>query len=1335
MTRRLSRRWAPVLLLVAVVVVAAAVMLFKGPDRTSSVHVTLAEVQPLRAPLLVGADELRGTQRLGAGAAVSTGNEGRGRLHLDDGTLVLLDRATTVRLEQDGLKLQAGRVFVQAGAAQMTVDMGAAKVVASRASLALERGANRTAAFCASGTITVQTNDGEQRVQTGETALLNGGKASVEPETAFEDWTGGMAAPWSSEHAPRRSIGELWGRPSGLYGDPGAPLTIRATDVQARIQGELAVTKVRTTFFNAGSTPVMGDFRMPVPPEASIAAFSVEQDGRTQHASMQMAKRAETVTSVNSPRLEWAGYGWVRGWVPNIAPGATVTIALDYTEWLSPSNGRLTYRYRLAGSPEQVRIGEFSAAIDLRDLKPRAVHVGAGATVEGAMVRLHKSDWTPVADLVVQAELPEPAPLARAYLETGPSDGDGYLIVRTELPKPVAEQGVALVLVLDTSMSTDAGLLDAQRAFADAVLNGLSSRDRIAVMAASEVVRFVGPEDFGPLTAERRKQLETAIGQIRSGGGTDLAQALERAADMIPADAPAAMVVYVGDGWPTLGDMDMSLIEARLARRPAGMPRLAAVALGPVANRYGLASLARWSGVLLHVTDRTDAAQAAADLLASSLQPSVAGVQIDFPPGVDRIYPRGSHPVAAGSTFQAAARWQANAPKQVTIRWRDAKGSHEQTRSLQLVNSPEPWAVRREWARARIEELGFRQQATEAATSVAFAEKLLTPWTAWVMGDDSHYAPTPMEVRMLDLNVQGPAPFVAKAFTPPQVFGAIADPIDELEEQDDGPGDEQYAAAIRLAGQRLLWAAAKQIRACHEARAALRPDLTGSLRIRVQVSPDGKLSNINVEATSSTSHDPALQRCVEAVVSGIVFPPFDLARGVDVELVVALPPARALHGSRCSAVSTLPASLRRGLWLERLRSSTAADVYAQARQACELRTWNDKRVLLELMLERTTVGRARVALARELAQAGDQDAAQWLERETLRRVRTPDELQEVRQALLELEQVPAAAFRKAYKAATNDAARLAVVHKFLLLAPHHNGLRRLRLALLANGESKDDSALLQEVESIRHDPLADTALLSECAAVLARRGRTDQAKQTYAELAERAPFDPAVRAFYGDRLRAQGWYDDAIAAYQTLENLSPADSSVLLRQALAYQGAGRLDIAARHLTRLAQTGGPTGDRNQRELGGPLAASLFANTLADQAVSEADRELAKRRAMALPWTPGAMAVLVHAPALHRPVQSQLVRGEGQVKTTLEPQVAAPALGLAVFRLDSADDKFELVLRRPATLFPHSAVPVKVEVIRADDDISKATLASWMAQVDADDQPVRVRYDGRALVSAP
>lgn len=1308
--------------LLVIAISAWALWKLSGPARELDVAATVAEVQTVHPSLSLNGQEVRGMRRLPVGAKVTTGEDGRARARLDDGSVVVIDRITAFEVTETGLRLESGRLFVQSGPdAKTELDVAGAKAFAAGATAALSRRDGVATVFCAAGELTIRDPSGkEHRVASGETATVRDKSLAVAPEAAFDDWTRGMAVPWGVSGPPRRAVGEVWGRLGNLAeGDPGSPLAIRSTSVNARVAHELALTEVRTTYFNAGSQPVNGDFRMAVPVDATVAGFAVARAGNDAEASIAVADREKFTTAPTQPQLEWAGDGWLRGVVPFIEPGSTVTTVVRYFEWLDPVDGRMQYRLPLTGTGTPPRIGEFFAMVDMRGAKPLGIAAGLGSTVADGVVTLRRSDYTPSADLVVEAVVREEPRSARGYMGAAApgEEGGDFLVLRAAAPAVQPSEGATLAVVVDVSGSVEPALLDASRAVVEALVEGLGGKDRIVVIAADQSARFVGPDQMGALDDARRKAILDGLAGLQSGGASDLGRALERGADALPKDAPAGMVVYVGDGRATVGDGTVDAVKARLARRAGGVPRLGAVAVGPLADRYVLSALVRGSGPMLSISDRQEAASAAVHLLTEALRPAVADVLVEFPPEVDRIYPREPRALLAGSTFTAVGRVKGEMPRRVTLHYRTKDGVQTEQLSVKPRTAMDAKEVRRRWALARVEELAFKAAGREAATDVAFQEGLLTPWTAWVLYGGPKYEPTPLSTRLLDLDGVSSDAYTAMLATPDVSFGALTDPIDEPEE-DPTPDRDLYRSAVRSAGRRMILAAGKQFRACRDARAALRPDLSGVLVIRVQVQPDGTVSKVQVTSERSADNDDVLNRCVATVVGGLRFAETTLGAGVDVVVRFELPPARALVGRKCSPTSKLPTALRRGIWLERLQRGTAPhQVYEDAKRGCELKTWSDKRTMLELTLQVVREGLDRVELARQLDRLGEEDAARLVREEAMRRARTPQELWSIRKALLGDEELPLGEFRKTYRAAASDEARLGVVRTFLEIAPHHPGLRRRLFALLEATGKKE--ALLDEVRKARQDPLADATVLADGAAALRRAGMDREARRAYGELVERAPRDPSVRAFLGDRLRAEGWPQDAYAAYAALEELAQDQPATLIRLALAHAQADRFDISSRMLQRLAATGGRSGDAVLGTLGAHLAATQIAQHLARKDLPQADRERLSRRALELPWPRPATVVLVSTPRLLHPIETRVERGPRDLREEREPDVNAPTLGLSSFVVATEDTKeMEVFVRRPSALPPTSPVPVRIEVLEAGSDLSEATLVVKEVEIPAD-----------------
>lgn len=234
------------------------------PVNIEAMTTTVGDLKTLHAAVFVHGREVRGSARLHDGDDVKTGPGGRARIRLDDGTVLIVDGAAELALKNQRVTLTHGRIFVQAGAASQTeVSMrdSVTRIVSAAAAFEATDGpGGGPKAYCARGELVISVGGKSVHVPSGETATLTGSEAKVAPETAFDDWTGGLAVPWSGERAPASAIAELWGGSGDL--DPGAPLVVRSAKVDVAIDGEVAVTRMRTTYFNGSDRDVVADVRM-----------------------------------------------------------------------------------------------------------------------------------------------------------------------------------------------------------------------------------------------------------------------------------------------------------------------------------------------------------------------------------------------------------------------------------------------------------------------------------------------------------------------------------------------------------------------------------------------------------------------------------------------------------------------------------------------------------------------------------------------------------------------------------------------------------------------------------------------------------------------------------------------------------------------------------------------------------------------------------------------------------------------------------------------------------------------------------------------------------------
>jgi tetratricopeptide (TPR) repeat protein len=315
---------------------------------------------------------------------------------------------------------------------------------------------------------------------------------------------------------------------------------------------------------------------------------------------------------------------------------------------------------------------------------------------------------------------------------------------------------------------------------------------------------------------------------------------------------------------------------------------------------------------------------------------------------------------------------------------------------------------------------------------------------------------------------------------------------------------------------------------------------------------------------------------------------------------------------------------------------------------------------------------------------------------------------------------------KAYKQATTNADRLAVVRRFLLLAPH-NGLARRRLLALLEALGQKE-ALLAEIESLRGEPFADAGLLAQGASALRRVGLDAEGRRLFGELIERAPRDPWTLAYVGDRLRAEGMFDEAGAAYESLARSMPNDAGVALRMALAHTGAGRLDVATRLLERVTQTGGRGDDGRLGELSSIAQAVLLA-AARDGKDADVDAQL-ERRLLQTPLPDVAGVVLVQSPPADDPILVSVTRERGE-KLEQSADLDAKVLGIAAVRIERGDGAAKISLKRPAEPGPSRVAKATVlALVLRRENVPK--LVRREVDVPADGKSIELRFDGETFL---
>lgn len=705
-------------------------------------------------------------ERLVDGARVKVQAGGLAWLRRDAGATLLLRGPAELVLRADGLKLESGRIFVDSPAGRATeieTPSGKLQLAKVRASLDVS----------ASGATEAYVLDGEVRLgeavraRAGERLLAaQGGAPKIESVKVWEDWTGGLATTDPVAAPAPFGVGTVGARPPGDLGSPRFPLAIQRLDVRVSVDGDFAVTEVDQRFFNPSSATVEGIYRFRAPNGASIHRFGVDRDGelvwgRVKESAAAAAQYQSNVYagSTEDPALlEWDAPGAYRARLYPIGPGEARRVVVRYTEWL-PRSGKQSerrhYVYPMAAEGSEASlpvIEELTIKVDLAKARADDVRVGMAGTRQGTELIVRAQDYVPRADLSVELfdggiqalgayhskhhpDLAVLAPDAVAAANKAALSEAGYVLVPLRAGDiPIPQGGLDLAIVVDASAANDSSSMALARAAAMGLLSHLGDDDRAAVWAGAESLRPLLADVPGltKIDSAVRQRYSAALASLERGGATDLGGMLTLAASRLD-PARRGVVVYIGDGLATVGELGLEQLEQKMSKLPRP-PRVFSLGVGRDVDMALLAGLAN-GGFASRIDDAAGAARTALGVLERAERPAWLGTEVDLGPNVERIYPRGTSALVADETVVVIGRTSGATPSKITVTGRDGK------KELPLTSRAldDHGDLRRRWAEARLEELLRQNSGRAAMVDVGSRFGIITPVT-------SFYVPTAREL-------------------------------------------------------------------------------------------------------------------------------------------------------------------------------------------------------------------------------------------------------------------------------------------------------------------------------------------------------------------------------------------------------------------------------------------------------------------------------------------------------------------------------------------------------------------------------------------------------------
>lgn len=399
----------------------------------------------------------------------------------------------------------------------------------------------------------------------------------------------------------------------------GRRLPLKAISVDTVLVGMTATSTVRQRFVNSGDTSVEATYVFPLPARAGVTDFAASLAGRRVIGVLKERAQARTdyeqalAAGQRAAIVEEDRSDVFSVRVGNLGPGEEATIELRLTGPLAFEDGEATFRFplvvahryttgtplpgdqtgpgvardtdavpdasrvtppRLADDDErpelQISLTVESAGLPVSDLRTSLPTAVLEDSADGPTRLRVEPGARADRDFVLRFRLDRGA-LSSSALLVPDADGDeGTWSVTLVPPAEPSSAPRDVVVVLDRSGSMGGWKMVAARRAAGRIVDMLDTVDRFCVLAFDD--RIDTPTDMAPGLVEGSDQNRFAaaswLGSLRSRGGTEMAEPLRRAVELLAGsdEGRQASVVLVTDGQITGEDHLLRSLAQSLGR-------------------------------------------------------------------------------------------------------------------------------------------------------------------------------------------------------------------------------------------------------------------------------------------------------------------------------------------------------------------------------------------------------------------------------------------------------------------------------------------------------------------------------------------------------------------------------------------------------------------------------------------------------------------------------------------------------------------------------------------------------------------------------------------------
>ena len=530
--------------------------------------------------------------------------------------------------------------------------------------------------------------------------------------------------------------------------------------LEVTIDGQKAACTLKYVIYNPTNSPMEVDFLAPLPSGGTVTGLTLfdgqnEMPGKVYNKDEAWGIYREIVSKMKDPALlEYAGRDTFRARVFPVPPKGRQTLELNF-DYLAPkADGQVGFSFPLAGPMTRGGQPEQDIHLVIKDAPGLG---GVYSPLAGAKVR-HQ----PGQDAVVSYQSGDTAPpdLFRVYFQTDSpplgglilshkpeKDEDGFFLFLADPSLSAADQPVAaknVIFVLDKSGSMSGTKFKQAQEALRFILERLDEKDNFNLVDYNAKVYAWKPElmDMSP---DNRKSALAYVDNLRSGGATNIEEALKRSFKLTGDKSRPNYVIFLTDGQPTAGEEnELRLAEIAKTANTGGEARLFAFGVGHDVNARLLDRLSGQAGGSSVFVEPDENLEVKVSSFFSRItapvltRPALAGGRT-----VNRVMPEELPDLFIGQQMVVVGRYPAGGETTFTLTGRvgDKEQKFEYKANLADGPSDDGQFIASVWAQRRIGELidqmdlaGGKpnKELVEELTALSKKYGILTPYTSFL---------------------------------------------------------------------------------------------------------------------------------------------------------------------------------------------------------------------------------------------------------------------------------------------------------------------------------------------------------------------------------------------------------------------------------------------------------------------------------------------------------------------------------------------------------------------------------------------------------------------------